>query len=53
MTAIDEPNGRVHYDPATGYFVAVLPGQPAPGTRDDLTVTLDDGSTDYITIGYG
>jgi hypothetical protein len=53
IVAVHEPNGRVHYDAATSYLVAVFPDQPVPGTRDDLTITFTDGSSDVVTVFYG
>ena len=53
LTAVDEPDGAVHYDAETGYLVATFDERPQPGTRHQLTLTFDDGSTDTMSIYYG
>lgn len=54
IAAVDEPTQQhFRYEPATQLFVATFPDRPAPGTRTQLSITFDDGTTDTLLIYYG
>ncbi len=54
IASVEEPTQQhFHYDAPTQMFTATFPDRPTPGTRTELLITLDDGSTDSIGIFYG
>lgn len=54
IASVEEPTQQhFHYDAATQMFTATFPDRPTPGTRTELLITLDDGSSDSIRIFYG
>lgn len=53
VVTVQNPNQVVHYDPDTHYLVILFDDQPPSGTRHQLTINLDDGTTDQLSIFYG
>lgn len=54
IASVEEPTQQhFRYDAVTQMFTATFPDRPTPGTRTELLITLDDGSSDSIGIFYG
>jgi hypothetical protein len=52
VTSIAEPTSRVAFVPGSRYFIAFYEGIPPAGTRQLLTVTYEDGTSDEVTVAF-